>query len=76
MHQESVDNKNTSMDQEAVENLSARQEVARWIKEVIEHLSRRNSETSMDRDYNKICRGKKKEGLDRRESVEDLSRSC
>ena len=64
------------MDREAVVNLSARQKVARWIEEVVEHLSRRNPETSMDRDCDKNYREKKKEGLDRRESVEDLSRSC
>ena len=29
----------------------------------------------MDRDCNKICRDKKKEGLNRRESVENLLRS-
>ena len=61
------------MDRGFVENLSARQNVARWIKEAVEHLSRRNPEVSMDRDSNKIYQEKKKEGLDRRESVEDLS---
>ena len=71
-----IDGKNTSMDRGSVENLSARQNVARWIKEAVEHLSRRNPEVSMDRESNKIYQEKKKEGLDRRESVEDLSRSC
>ena len=60
----------------SVENLSARQKVAQWIKEAVEHLSRRNPEVSMDRDFDKIYQEKKKEGLDRREFVEDLSRSC
>ena len=64
------------MDQEAVKNLLARQKVAQWIEEAVEHLSRRNPEISMDRDCVKICQDKKKEGLDRREFVEDLSRSC
>ena len=63
------------MDWEAVKNLSLRQKVARWIKEAIEHLSRRGPETSMDWDCDKICQDKN-DGLDRRESVEDLSRSC
>ena len=71
----SVDDKNTLMDQEAVENLSARQKFFRWIEEVVEYLSRRNPKTSMDRDCNKIYRDKKKEGLNRRESVENLLRS-
>ena len=74
--QGSVDGKNTLMDREVVENLSARQKVAQWIKEAIEHLSRRNLETSMDRDCDKNYREKKKEGLDRREFIEDLLRSC
>ena len=73
---ESVDDKNTSMDREVVENLSARQKVTWWIKEAVEHLSRRNLETSMDWDCDKICREKKKVGLDRNEFVRDLSRSC
>ena len=64
------------MDGEAIKNLLARQKVARWIEEAIEHLSRENQETSINRDYDKIYREKKKEGLDRRESVKDLSRSC
>ena len=38
--------------------------------------SRRNLETSMNRDSIKICREKEKEELNRRESIEDLSRSC
>ena len=57
------------MDQKAVKNLLVRQKVAWWIEEAIEHLSRINLETSMDRDCDKICWDKKKEGLDRRESV-------
>ena len=64
------------MDQEAVEDLSTRQKVSRWIEEADEHLSRRNPEISMNRDCDKIYREKKKEGLNRRESVEVLSRSC
>ena len=74
--QEFVDGKNTLMDREAVENLSAKQKIAQWIKEAVEHLSRQSLESSMDRDCVNFCRGKKKEGLDRYESVEDLSRSC
>ena len=68
--------KSTSMDQEALENLLAKQKVARWIEEVVEHLLRRNLETSMDRDCDKIYRDKKKESLDRRKYVKDLLRSC
>ena len=70
-----VDSENTLMDRESVKNLSAGQRAqnfARWIKEAIEILSRRNPESSMDRDSVKICREKKKEGLDKRESIEDL----
>ena len=57
------------MDQEAVKNLLVRQKVAWWIEEAIEHLSRINLETSMDRDCDKIYWDKKKEELDRREFV-------
>ena len=57
------------MDQEAVKNLLVRQKVAWWIEEAIEHLLRINLETSMDRDCDKIYWDKKKEELDRRESV-------
>ena len=45
-------------------------------REAIEKLSRQNPEISMDRVCDKICRDKKKKGLDRRESVKDLLRSC
>ena len=72
----SVDEKNTLMDRKAVENLLAKQKVARWIKKAVKHLSRRNLETLMDWDCNKIYGERKKEGLYRRESVKDLSRSC
>ena len=71
-----IGQKPTLMDREFVENLSARQKVSRWIEEAIEHLSRKNPETPMDRDYVNFCPEKKKERLDRRESIEDLSRSC
>ena len=64
------------MDQESVENLSAKQKVAQWIEEVVENLSRRNLEISMDRDFVKIFLDKENERLDKREYVEDLSRSC
>ena len=67
------------MDRESVKNLSAGQRAqnsARWIEEAIEILSRRNPESSMDRDSIKICQEKDKEGLNRKESIEDLSRSC
>ena len=47
---EFVDGKSSLMDQDSVENLSARQKVARWIEEAIEYLLRRNPETLMDRD--------------------------
>ena len=64
------------MDRGSIENLSARQKVAQWIKVAVKHLSRRNLEVSMDRDSDKIHQKKKKERLDRREAVQDLSRSC
>ena len=70
----SIDSKNTSMDWGSVENLLARQKVAQWIKEAVEHLSRRDPEVSMDWDFDKI-NWEKKKGLDRRESVKDLLRS-
>ena len=72
---ESVDGKDTSMDREAVENLSAIQKVSRWIKEIVEHLSRQSPEISMERDCINFYWDKKKEGLDRYKFVEDLSRS-
>ena len=71
-----VGGKNTSMDREAVENLSARQKVARWIEEAVEHLSRQSVESSMDWDCVNFCQEKKKKGLDRYEPIKDLSRSC
>ena len=49
--------------------------LARWIKEAVENLLRRNPKGSMDRDSVKISRDKKKERPDRKESVEDLSRA-
>ena len=64
------------MDREAIENLSARQKVARWIKEAAEHLSRQSVESLMDRDCVNFCREKKKKGLDRYEPIKDLLRSC
>ena len=60
------------MDQESAENLLAIQRVSRWIEEAVEILSKRNPETSMDRDCDNFCQ-EKKEGLDRNESVEKLS---
>ena len=42
----------------------------------LKKLSRRSPEISIDRNSVKICREKEKEGLDRRESIEDLSRIC
>ena len=45
-------------------------------QEAIEKLSRQSPESSMDWICDKICREKKSKGLDRRESVKDLSRSC
>ena len=44
-------------------------------REAIENLLRRNLEISMDRDCNNFYQEKKKEELDRNESIEDLSRS-
>ena len=70
---ESVDGKNTSMDREAIKKSIGQQKVAWWIAEAVEHLSRRNLETLMDWDCDKISQDKKKEGLDRRKS-DNLSR--
>ena len=44
--------------------------------EAIENLSRQIPESSMDWNNTNFYREKKKEGLDKREYVEDLSRSC
>ena len=45
-------------------------------REAVEKLSRQSPEISMDQDCANFCWVKKKEGLDRSEFVEDLSRSC
>ena len=45
--------------------------LAWWIEEAVENLSRRNPEISMDRDFVKICREKEKKGLDKGEFVDD-----
>ena len=66
---EFVDGKSTSMDQDSVENLSARQKVSWWIKK----LSRQIPKSSMDRDCANFCQERKKEGLDRCKSVEKPS---
>ena len=55
----SVDGKNTSMDRESVENLSAKQRAQKFCL--------------MDRDSVKICREKRKKGSIEMESVEKLS---
>ena len=52
-----------------------RKKVSQWIKEAVKNLLRRNPETSMDWESDKIYRENKKDGLNRREFVEDLSRS-
>ena len=61
------------MDREADENLSAKQKVARWIEEAVEHLSRQSLESLMDRECVNFCQEKKKERLDRNKSIEKLS---
>ena len=66
-----VGGKNTSMDREVVENLSARQKVSRWIEKLLKQIS----ESSMNQNCTNFFQEKKKEGLNRYESVEDLSRS-
>ena len=53
-----------------------RKKFSQWIKEVVKNLLRRNPETSMDWENDKIYRENKKDGLNKREFVEDLSRSC
>ena len=50
--------------------------LAQWIEEAVENLLRRNPEISMDWESVKICLEKKKEGLDRKESIQNLSISC
>ena len=60
------------IDREAIENLLAGQKVSWWIEEAIEHLSRRIPESSMDRDFDKICQDKRKKGLIK----DNLSRIC
>ena len=66
-----VGGKNTSMDREVVENLSARQKVSRWIEKLLKQIS----ESSMNQNCTNFFQEKKKEGLNRYESVEDLSKS-
>ena len=66
-----VGSKNTSMDREVVENLSARQKVSRWIEKLLKQIP----ESSMNQNCTNFFQEKKKEGLNRYESVEDLSRS-
>ena len=53
-----------------IENILAKQKVARWIEETIEHLSRQSPESLMDWECVNFCQEKKKERLDRNESVE------
>ena len=53
-----------------IENLSAKQKVAQSIEEAIEHLSRESPESLMDWECVNFCQEKKKERLDRNESVE------
>ena len=72
----SIKRKPTSMDRESVEDLLARQKVSRWIEEAVKILSRRNPKILMDWNCVNFCREKKKEWLNSRESIQDLSRSC
>ena len=44
-------------------------------REAVKKLSRQIPKSSMDQNCDKICRDKKKEGPDWRDSIEDLSRS-
>ena len=64
-----VGGKNTSMDREVVENLSARQKVSRWIEKLLKQIP----ESSMNQNCTNFFQEKKKEGLNRYESVEKLS---
>ena len=66
-----VGGKNTSMDREVVKNLSARQKVSRWIEKLLKQIP----ESSMNQNCTNFFQEKKKEGLNRYESVEDLLRS-
>ena len=48
---------------------------ARWIKEAVKNISRRNLEISMDRESVKVSMETKERKPDRNESIGDLSRS-
>ena len=50
--------------------------MARWIEEASENLSRRNPEISMDQESVEVSIEAEKRKLDRKEFVGDLSRSC
>ena len=66
----SINSKSTSMNREAVENLSARKKVSRWIEKLLKSYRDKFQKVSMDRKCDKICREKKSKGLDRYLSVE------
>ena len=61
-----VNGKNTSMDREYI----SQTESCWWIEEAIKHLSRQSPESLMDWECINFCQEKKKERLDRNESVE------
>ena len=57
------------------ESIDQTERLENWL-DGSKRLSRRNPEISMDQESFKIYQEKEKEGLNRRESVKDRSRSC
>jgi len=71
-----VEDSSTAKTLRWIENLSARQSFSMDQRSCRDFLLRRTPEISMEWNCVNFCREKKKNGLDRKESVEDLSRSC
>ena len=60
--QETVDCKNALMDREAIENLSSKQKLSRWIENLSRSYRDKFQKVSMDRRCIKICREKEAQG--------------
>ena len=63
--QEFVDGKITSMDRTAIEKLSAKQNLSRWIENLLRSYQEKFQKASMDQKCVKICWEKKSNSLDR-----------
>ena len=71
--QEFVDGKSTSMDRTAIEKLSAKQNLSRWIENLSRSYREKFQKASMDQKCVKIYWEKKSNSLDRQLSIEKLS---